>query len=133
MIAASATAGTLLGFGIHLGTPARPFNAIAALALGPGAQAVYGFSPLPTLLGILLHVAAMIAWGVVYELLVARTRGYLTASLVVAVAALTALLLPSRLFGVGPAALLSIGNLVALSVVLAVALPLGMRLAPSEV
>ena len=133
IIAASATAGSLLGFGIHLGAPARLFNAVAAIVLGPSVQRESAFSAAATLTGVLLHVAAMIALGALYAVLVWRSRGYSFAwSGVMAAATLAVSVLLARLFGVGPAAVLSLGRLIALCVVLALALPIGMRLALSR-
>ena len=134
VLAASATAGALVGYGLRLGSPARPFNAIAAMLLGPSAQAAQSFTPAATTLGVVLHVAAMIGWGLVYVALFARSgRHPVGWAIAVAAAALVATLLITRFFGVGLAALLPTGNLIALAVVLATALPLGMRLALSRV
>ena len=75
IVAASATSGALVGFGIRLGTLARVFNAIASIVLGPEAFAVYGYAASPTLVGVLLHVCAMIVCGLVYVLLVTISGG----------------------------------------------------------
>jgi len=75
----------------------------------------------------------MIALGALYAVLVWRSRGYSFAwSGVMAAATLAVSVLLARLFGVGPAAVLSLGRLIALCVVLALALPIGMRLALSR-
>ena len=133
VIAASATAGSLLGFGIHVGAPARLFNAVAGIVLGQGVQGESAFSAGPTLIGVLLHVTGMIVLGVLYAVLVWRWRGYTLAwSGVMAAVALAVFLVLARLFGVGPAAVLPIGKLIVLGVVLALALPIGMRLALSR-
>lgn len=115
---------------MRLGAPAHPFNAIAATLLGSSAQATSGFAPAVTPLGILLHVAVMIGVGLVYAALVDRSRRHpVIWALVVAAAAFVATWLLARLFGVGLAVLFSPVSLIAIAVVLAVALTLGMRLA----
>lgn len=130
ILAASATAGALLGFGLRLGAPARPFNAIAALLLGVNAQALHGFAAAATPLGILLHVVVTIGLGIAYVALFARSgRHPVLWAAAVAATALGAMMLVARLFGVGLAALLPTSNLIALAVVLALALATGMRFA----
>ena len=134
ILAASATAGALVGFGLRLGAPAHPFNAIAALVLGSSAQALHTFAPGATPLGILLHVVVMTGCGLVYSALFGRSGRHPVAwAVAVAAAALVATILIARLFGVGLAALLPTGTLIAFAVVLAIALAVGMRLAPSRV
>ena len=124
----------MLGFGLRLGAPARPFNAIAALLLGANAQALHGFAAAATPLGILLHIVVTIGLGIAYVALFARSgRHPVLWAAGVAAAALGAMLLVARLFGVGLAALLPTGNLIALTVVLALALATGMRFALSRV
>ena len=66
LLAACATGGALLGFGIRQGIPSRPFNATARLLLGARADGVWGFVPAVTLTGVALHVTVMVVWGVVY-------------------------------------------------------------------
>jgi hypothetical protein len=134
IVAASATAGALVGFGIRLGTPARVFNAIGSILLGPEAFAVYGFAPAPTLGGALLHVGAMIVCGLVYVSLVTMSDGRAIAWAMITSAATIAMAwFLARRFGVGPAVVLPFGNLFVLSVILAAALVIGMRLAQVEV
>lgn len=129
VLAASSTAGALVAFGIHLGTPARPFNAIGALLLGPGAAQIYGFSAGPTIAGVLLEIAATIACGLLHARLVARRGGHLALwSIAIAAGALCTSWILAR-FGVGLAALLPVGNLVVLAVVLALSLAIGIRFA----
>jgi hypothetical protein len=134
IMAASATAGALVGFGIRLGTPARVFNAIASILLGPEALAVYGFGAAPTLLGGLLHVGAMIACGLVYVSLVTRSNGRaISWAAIMSVATIAVAWFLARRFGVGPAVVLPLGNLLVLCVILAAALVIGMRLAQVRV
>jgi hypothetical protein len=134
IVAASATSGALVGFGIRLGTLARVFNAIASIVLGPEAFAVYGYAASPTLVGVLLHVCAMIVCGLVYVLLVTISGGRDIAwALVLSAATMVMAWFLARRFGVGPAVLLPVGNLLVLSAVLAAALVIGMRLAQVRV
>ena len=134
IVAASATAGALVGFGIRLGTPALAFNATSAIVLGQRALALHGAGGLPTAVGGLVHVAAMLACGLAYVSLVTLTRGHAISWAVFVSAAATAMSwFVARQFGVGPAAVLPLGNLLMLGVVLVGALMVGMRLAPVEV
>lgn len=133
IVAASATAGALLGFGIHLGAPARPFNAIAGILLGAAATRLSGFAP-ATIVGILVHAAAIVAAGLLYGTLVARSSGHpVRWALVVSAGGVAVTEILARPFGVGPAVVLPVGNVLAVGVVLAVALVMGMRLALSRV
>lgn len=76
VVAAAGTAGTLVGFGIGRGSPARPLNAIAHLIVGSRGQATPWFDPLLTPLGLLLHVASFIVWGLLFAHLSARMEGW---------------------------------------------------------
>ena len=130
ILAASATLGALIGFGIRLGAPARVFNAIGAIVVGRSALAYTGFAPAVTLIGVVVHVLAMLACGAVYARLVEWTRGSTIAwAFGVSTAACTLTWLFARWFGVGPAVLLPFGNMIVLTVLLALALPIGMRFA----
>jgi hypothetical protein len=134
ILAASATSGALVGFGIRLGTLARVFNAIGSIVLGPEAFAVYGYAASPTLVGALLHICAMIVCGLVYVSLVTISHGREIAwALVLSAATMVLAWFLARRVGVGPAVLLPAGNLLVLAAVLAGALIIGMRLAPVEV
>ena len=131
-IAAAATAGALVAFGLRMGTPARPFNAIAQIAFGTGAEGVWGFDAPVTLTGIVIHVAATLLWGVVFALVASGWRGvrlWLGAALFAAIVyLLDFVLLPGR---VRPAFgdMMAPGQRAFLYVTLAVALVVGMRLA----
>ena len=130
VLAASSTAGALIAFGIHLGTPARPFNALGALLLGPGAAQIYGFSAGPTIAGVLLEIAATVASGVLHALLVLRRGGHSVLwSIAIPAGALCTTWVLARVAGVGLAALLPIGNLVVLALVLTLSLAIGIRFA----
>lgn len=129
LVAAAATGGVLVGLGLRFGTPARPFNALAAYLLGPAAQAAWSPSPI-TAIGILVHLVTMSACGIVYVALVQHSGGGAIGWALLVVTAVFALSwLVGALFGLGLTTLLAPGDRVILAVVLAVALPLGMRLA----
>lgn len=135
-IIAAAMAGSLCVFGHRLGSIALPFNAIASLALGPGATAIDWFAPATTLLGVVLLVAVGGALGLLFSL--DPTRGTHTPagpwlwSLTLAAGAFVVTLVLARLFGVGPAVVLPLGDQVVLAAVVTLALPLGMRFAFPE-
>ncbi|HEU4566300.1 MAG TPA: hypothetical protein VFS05_16675 [Gemmatimonadaceae bacterium] len=129
LIGAAATAGALIGFGVARGAAWRPINTIAHLVIGYRAEITDGFDPLVTLLGLGVHVASLVAWGVLFSLLAARLRGVrlLLAALLFAAGAfaLDHLLLPVRLKP-GFELVLSWPELVALYAVLALALAAGL-------
>lgn len=130
LVAASATGGVLVALGLRFGTPARPFNALAAYLLGPAAQAAWSPSPI-TAIGIVVHLVTMSACGIVYVALVQHSGGAIAWALLVAAVVFALSWLVGALFGLGLTTLLAPGDRVILAVVLAVALPLGMRLALS--
>ena len=132
VVAAAATAGTLVGFGLARGEAWRPLNAVAHLVLGYRARLMDRFHPVVTPAGIALHLLFVVIWGVLFALIAARLRGW---RLAIAAAALGAAafvvdtrLLPERL-DPGFPALLTRPELLALYAVLAAALALGLRLA----
>lgn len=132
LLAASATSGALVGFGLRLGIPSRPFNAIARLVLGGRAEGVWGFTPAVTLTGVALHVTMMLVWGVVYVRLVEARRGFARLAIAVGVAVmalLVELLVVERLLHAGVSGVLSPMQVVVVHAVLAVALAVGMRFA----
>ncbi len=134
VVAAAATTGALVGFGLRFGTPARPFNALAAMVLGVRAQGVWRFALVPTMVGLVVHIAIMTLWGVLFVVLVdtsgdhAMWWGILLSAVAFALSWLAAIVL-----GVGLATLLPVGDRIVLFIVLAAALPLGMRFALSLV
>ena len=132
LLAASATSGALVGFGLRLGIPSRPFNAIARLLLGSRAEGVWGFTPTVTLTGVALHVTTMLVWGVVYVRFADARRGIARGAIAVGVAAmalLVELLVVERLLHAGVSGVLSPMQVVVVHAVLAVALAVGMRFA----
>ena len=135
-IAASATAGALVGFGLRQGTPLRPFNAVARLLLGARADGVWGFDPVVTLIGVLLHVTVILAWGFLCVGIAGARRGvpaFATAVGVTLAALAVDLLVVERGLHAGLSGVLSSGQVVALHLVLLVALALGMRFASPPV
>jgi hypothetical protein len=133
-LAAAATAGALLGFGIQQGTPARPFNAIAALVLGDRADRIWGFHPVVTVVGVIVHVALTFGWGLLFARLAGGMRGLRLAgaALGIAAAALAVdVLIATRILGSHVSDVLAPAQVIALHVVLGIALGVGMRLATS--
>jgi hypothetical protein len=130
IVAAAATAGTLIGFGRARGEAWRPLNAVGHLFLGYRARLMDRFDPLVTPVGIALHVLSVVVWGVLFALVAARLRGWRLAAAAAALGAAAFVidthLLPDR-FDPGFPALLSRGELIAVYAVLAAALALGIR------
>ena len=137
LIAAAATAGVLIGFGLARRQPLRPLNAVAHMLAGSRAFYVSGFDAVVTPLALLLHVGSVVLWGVVFAAAGARLRGgrlWAGAALLAAGAfVVDTTLVPARLRP-GFETLLSTGELAALYVVLATSLAIGLRWsAPSRV
>lgn len=133
-LAAAATGGTLLGFGIQQGTPARPFNAVAGLLLGDRAPSIWGFHSVVTVVGVMVLVAFTLGWGLLFARLTGAMRGWRLAgmALVVATVALALdVLLVTRVRGANVSDVLAPAQIVALHAVLGIALGVGMRLATS--
>ena len=130
-IAAATTAGALVAFGIRLRTPARPFNVIAGHLVGSRAVDAWGWVSGVTIWGIVTHVATALLWGVLCALLVgsARLRPWFAALLVTGLSFLGSLL-TAWSTGRGLAAELALGDLLVLHLLLAIALVVGMRIAP---
>lgn len=129
LVAAAATGGALVGLGLRFGTPARPFNALAAYLLGPAVQALWQFS-IVTVVGLLVHVVVSCLCGLAFVALVERSGGgELGWAILVSVVTFGVSWLVAAWLGIGLATLLAIGDRLVLAVVLAASLPLGMRLA----
>lgn len=130
LIVFAATAGALLGFGLRLGSGALPFNAVASLALGRVA-ARSGAVGWATLVGVVIHGVGALAWTTLGAALARRVGGRIVlAALLTALVAVLAMLLAQRVMSVGPAVILGTGQQLALGLVLAAALVVGMRFAP---
>lgn len=127
-IPAAATSGMLLGYGLRAGGAARAFSAIGSLIS-------MSRNPLWTaLLGIGVHVLAILACGVLYASLVQR-RGENDFAWAIAIGGGVAAILfvVARAGGGSIALVLTPANLVAIGVIIAITLPIGMRFAPSRV
>ena len=130
-LVAAATSGALLGLGLRAGTPAHPFNLAAAPLYGERAMGSWGFDPLVTVAGALLHAGTMLLLAITFAVLAGGLRGI---RLILAAAIFAALLWLAHAYwpgsgGESPARTLSAAQLALVYAVLAVALILGMRLA----
>jgi hypothetical protein len=131
LVSFAAVTGLLLGIGRRAGTAWRPLNAAAQLWIGTRADGVWNFQPDVTPMGCLVVlVLSMMAGFVAACVTVSRRTPYIIlASACVAIAGyFLHLHVVARAAG-GLAALLSVGELRALYLTLAVALAVGIRLA----
>ena len=133
IVAAAATTGALLGFGLRQGMPARAFNVAASLVLGDAAAGSWGFHRLATPLGVVLHVAGVLALGIVAALIATRSRRHrvVIASVIVSAGAG---IMHFALLGRDASAsrALTIPQLTVVYMLLAAGLMVGMRLARSS-
>lgn len=132
LLAAAASVGAMLGFGVRAGVPSRGFNAIAAVVVGDAARGVWGWDGWVTPVGISVLALVMFAWGVSYVALARRARGWwaiVPAVVVGGVAWGVATLAVSRRLPGDPLGVLGPGQLAGLHLVLAVTLVAGMRFA----
>ena len=135
LVAASATAGALLAFGARQGDAWRTFVVLGRLVLGGPPVGDERTRTAVGLVGLLLHLLALVAWGALFGLLAAGTRGlrlFAAAALVtlVAYATNTALALAVLRPGNDITALTpQKAPLLALYVLVAVGLWCGMRVA----
>lgn len=132
IIPAAATTGMLLGYGLRLGAASRVFQAIGAVFLGPAGESAIR-SPLATTVGIVLHVAATLACGVAYAAFAGDSEDHRFAWAIAIGAAVSAIaFLAVRTVAGSIALVLTPGNLIAIGAVIAITLPIGMRLAPTR-
>lgn len=135
MIAASATGGALVAFGMGLQHPWLPFNLAAHVLLGVAGSAVNELHPRITPVGIFVHLTALMIWALLFALLIGRRRLVTTMAAAAAFSAIV-FALNTRLFPVGlrPGyeSVLTAGQMVFLHFLLAVMLVLGIRLAFSS-
>jgi len=132
MVPASATAGMLLGFGIRLGAATRVFSAIGSIALGAHAPDAHARAVL-IVTGVLFHVLAMLLCGLVYASLVGESRKHPVAwAIAIGAAAVGVVFFLASMFAGTIALVLTPGNLIAIGVVIALTLPIGMRFALSR-
>jgi hypothetical protein len=118
----------LIGYGLRAGGAGRAFGAIGSLLVSSGS------SSLATAVGVVLHLAAMLACGVIYVALVDNAgENRFAWAIAIGGAAAAIVFVLARTLGGSIALVLTPGNLVAIGAVIAITLPIGMRLAPSRV
>lgn len=134
LIAAAATAGVLVAFGMGHRHPFLAFNLAAHVLLSDQASSVAGAHPVVTPVGILVHVAAVVLWGILIALVTTGRRPVIVSVLtIVSVLVLFALdtrVLPTALRP-GFETMLTKGQLFFLYFTLAISLLVGTRLALS--
>jgi hypothetical protein len=145
-VAAAAMGGALVAFGARAGDAVHHVNALAGLVLGSRVTFVTGVHPLATTLGVVMLFVGALLWGALFVRLVGvlgagpggAVRHRRGGGVVVAAGATAALafcvdafVLP-RLAAETTLAALSISRLVVVHLLLAAALPIGMRLALSR-
>ena len=130
VLPAAATTGMLFGYGIRLGAATRVFQAIGSvLARGESVSS----STVLTCVGIVLHVAATLGCGVAYASLARESNGHRVAwAIAIGAAAAAIAVVAVRTFAGSIALVLTPGNLIAIGVVIALTLPIGMRFAPTR-
>ena len=134
IVAAAALIGLLVGIGRRAGTAFRPLNATAHVLLGTRADDVWGFHGVVTVVGCVVVLAMSAMAGLVVARLTPSLRTFRVLAAAAGVALVGYLLhvhVAARSNG-GLSALLSLGELRALYVTLALALVLGMRFAFSS-
>jgi hypothetical protein len=130
LVAAAATAGVLVGFGVARREPLRMLNAVAHMVIGTRAYYTVGFDALATPLALALHALSVVLWGVLFAALAGRLRGARLAAAAALLAAAAFLidyhLVPER-FRPGFETLLTTGELAALYAALGASLVAGLR------
>ena len=132
-VAAAATTGALLGFGLRQGMPSRPFNVAASVILGEAAAGSWGFHRMATPVGLALHISAVVALGMLAAVLATKSRRLRTvgASVIVSFgAAILHLALLGR--DASSTRALTIPQLIVVYLLMGVGLMVGMRLARSS-
>jgi hypothetical protein len=129
-VASAATTGALVAIGHRLGSIGIPFAEISAALFHrtpSGGEAGLVFT------GLILHVAMVMLWSALFAWLVTRLRWHSAiAAAVVAVGTLVLSWLIAWSTGRGIATVLALGDRMLVSIVLAVALVVGMRFAFSR-
>ena len=130
-IAAAATAGAVVGFGMTQGAPAEAFTSAGRLLLGVAPTEGGGRQLGAFAVGVLLHVGGALAWGLAFALIAGRLRGVrlLAAALLFAAAVYLVRERAPALLRIGHGARAFPPQVVVLHVVLALALAAGIRLA----
>lgn len=131
LVAGAAVLGVLLGMGRRAGTAFRPLNATASTVLGTRADGVWDFDAVVTIVGGVVVLALSVMAAIVVARLVRSLRTFraLVAAAGVALAGYFLHHFVATRSPGGLSALLSVGELRALYVTLAIALVLGMRFA----
>jgi hypothetical protein len=134
LLAAAATAGALVGFGVRERAPARFFSAAGQQLRGvpPFVTPDRGFG-LAAWLGILQHVVVVVLWAILFTSLAGRLRGLALAGAAAAFATAVFFVdaaLPDTLRLAAGA--LSVPQRFVVAVIFAAALGVGMRLAPQR-
>ena len=75
LVAAAATAGTLIGFGWTRGSPLHPLNTVAHIVIGSRAFYVREAHAFVTPLAVVVHAASIAAWGALFSVALGRLRG----------------------------------------------------------
>lgn len=134
LIAAAATAGVLVAFGMGQRHPFLAFNIAAHVVFRGQAFLVPGLHPLITPVGILVHLVAVVLWSTLFATVVGHRRTLIVTAaasvLAVGLFALNTRVLPPSLRP-GYETILSNGQLLFLYLTLAVSLVVGTRLAKS--
>lgn len=130
VIAAAATAGALLGLGRAHGATFTLLNDAAHVLIGERARLVESAHGVVTILAMLVHVAVVLVWSVLFALLAGSLRGWrlVLAALVftAAVVAIDLWLLPASMRP-GFETAMSVSELVLLYGILAASLAFGVR------
>lgn len=131
VVAWAATVGVLVGFGRSRGAALQPLNSIAHQFFGTRALLMQGFDWAITPVALLLHLAVLVALGVIFALLAVRLRGFRLVGAAIAYALViwlvNRLMLPTVL-SAGLAQTLSPWEMGVFYLVMALALALGVRL-----
>jgi len=123
-VAAAATTGALIAIGRRLGDVALPFAAIGGVVLpraGGGAGLV--------LTGVVLHVAVMLLWSVLFVRLAERLASDAVSAATIAASHFVVSWIVAWISARGLSSALTLGDRIAFAVVLAGALVVGMRFA----
>ena len=122
----------LWGYGVRLGAPGRVFGTIGMILLHASGTAAG--TPSYAFVGLLVHVSAMLSFGVAYAALTGDAGEHRVAwAIAVAAAAVAAVFVSARTFAGSITLVLTPENLITMGVVIAITLPIGMRFAPPHV
>lgn len=128
LVAAAATAGTLVGFGWSRGGPLQALNTVAHIVMGSRAFYVREAHAVVTSVAVLVHAASLAAWGVLFSLAMGRFRSAPVSILALLFTALVALVdfvvLPER-FSPGFETVLTRAEVIVVYAVMAAAMALG--------